>query len=92
MVPQQQQQMYALHPYYPLEIVVPGYVANETPLPILAAAFAGLLGSVIGAALLLSRRSRANGNMNRLEVGEHALICWFVLCMLMPAGSNNRYL
>ncbi|KAK9414171.1 putative Emopamil binding protein-domain-containing protein [Seiridium unicorne] len=63
------------HPYYPLDVEIPHYVANTTPVPVLLAALAGMLGSVLLATSTLALRF--NPGLTR---GELVVFCWFVLC------------
>jgi cholestenol Delta-isomerase len=65
----------ASHPYYPLGIDIPHYVANDTPVPILLASLAGMLGSVLLAARTLALRFNPG-----LTMGQLLVVCWFVLC------------
>ncbi|KAI0392181.1 Emopamil-binding protein [Xylariaceae sp. FL0594] len=61
------------HPYYPPDAIIPGYAANETPLPVLLAAFGGTLGfAVLGAAFVVARNNKCGGS-------ALALFCWFFM-------------
>ena len=66
-----------LHPYYPEDVVLPGYAPNEAPVPVLIAALAGMLGFA-----LLGASAAARWLLNpRLAGTQLAVFCWFVLCM-----------
>ncbi|KAI1879627.1 hypothetical protein JX265_002581 [Neoarthrinium moseri] len=63
------------HPYYPLGVEIPHYVANTAPVPVLMISLGGMLGGVLLAACVLARRW--NPNLTRAQL---AVLCWFVLC------------
>ncbi|KAH8205778.1 hypothetical protein TruAng_000054 [Truncatella angustata] len=62
------------HPYYPLGVEIPHYVVNTTPVPVLLAALAGMLGSVLLATNRLALRF--NPDLSRTQL---AVFGWFVL-------------
>ncbi|KAJ9150792.1 3-beta-hydroxysteroid-Delta(8), Delta(7)-isomerase 2 [Pleurostoma richardsiae] len=65
----------AHHPYYPLDAVVPGYVANSISTPALIASFAA------GCTVILSSACRLVQKKNpSLPRGEVAAALWFILC------------
>lgn len=75
-------QVQATHPYYPLSVAIPGYVANSTPVWRLLPAFGGMIAAV----LFLSDRLAVAG-MERAGVGRSGLrpidrfaVWWFALC------------
>ncbi|KXJ97503.1 Emopamil binding protein-domain-containing protein [Microdochium bolleyi] len=63
------------HPYFPESITIPGYVENETSLPMLLASFAGMLGSAILAGNVLALKVNP-----RLTASSLAVVSWFVTC------------
>lgn len=64
-----------LHPYYPLGVDVPGYVANSLPTLSLLACFATGCTAILSLTYLLIRRMKLS-----LSNGEVATTMWFVLC------------
>jgi cholestenol Delta-isomerase len=65
----------AAHPYYPLEVEIASYLANEWSVPVLIGAFAGACVTVLLLTLLVVNRVHPN-----LRVSEKAKIWWFILC------------
>jgi cholestenol Delta-isomerase len=63
------------HPYYPLEVEIASYLANEWSVPVLLGAFAGVCATVLLATLLTVNKVHPN-----LRGPEKAAIWWFVLC------------
>jgi cholestenol delta-isomerase len=63
------------HPYYPLEVEIASYLANEWSVPVLLGAFAGVCSAVLLATLLTVNKVHPN-----LKGSEKAAIWWFVLC------------
>ncbi|KAI2630877.1 EBP-domain-containing protein [Hypoxylon sp. NC1633] len=62
------------HPYYPLGVTIPAYAPNETPVPVLLAALAGMLGfALLGASAVALK---ANPTLTKSNI---ALLCWFVM-------------
>ncbi|KAI0180369.1 EBP-domain-containing protein [Hypoxylon sp. FL1284] len=62
------------HPYYPLGVAIPGYEPNQTPVPVLMASFAGMLGfALLGASAIALK---ANPKLSKSNL---AVFCWFVL-------------
>ncbi|KAI1335109.1 EBP-domain-containing protein [Xylariaceae sp. FL0016] len=63
----------AAHPYYPLDVTVPFYEANEAPVPMLLASLAGMLGCALLITALVA--CRVNPNMSWSSL---AVFCWFI--------------
>jgi cholestenol delta-isomerase len=63
------------HPYYPLEVEIASYLANEWSVPVLLGTFAGVCSTVLLATLLIVNKVHPN-----LKGTEKAAIWWFVLC------------
>ncbi|KAH7041090.1 Emopamil binding protein-domain-containing protein [Microdochium trichocladiopsis] len=63
------------HPYFPQDLVLSGYVENETPLHVLLASFAGMLGCTILATGVLARKVNP-----QLTASSLAVVSWFVMC------------
>src|ERR1700761_6579616 len=64
-----------LHPYYPTEIEIVGYLANTMSVPMLLASFAGGCAVIFSITYLIVKRVRPSTSN-----GELATILWFVLC------------
>ncbi|RYO81336.1 hypothetical protein DL766_004487 [Monosporascus sp. MC13-8B] len=64
-----------IHPYYPLGVAIPDYVANTLSTPTIIAIFATACSVALLPAFFLIRRARPN-----LSSGELATALWFVLC------------
>jgi cholestenol Delta-isomerase len=62
------------HPYYPLGVSIPAYAANDTPVPVLLAAFGGTLGFTILGAAFVARKYNPG-----LSGSGLALFCWFLM-------------
>ncbi|KAL2752752.1 hypothetical protein ACRALDRAFT_1077888 [Sodiomyces alcalophilus JCM 7366] len=67
------QQSQQQHPYYPIDVPMPHFRANETDLPIVLAAFGGIVGAVVVGAAWVASRATVKG-LDRFAV------CWFALC------------
>ncbi|KAI5459945.1 PrpF protein-domain-containing protein [Mariannaea sp. PMI_226] len=63
------------HPYYPLNVHIPGYVPNETPVIQLLPVFGIMIGSVIGLALRQTSRARVS-----LRPIDRFAAAWFAMC------------
>jgi cholestenol Delta-isomerase len=63
------------HPYYPLEVEIASYLANEWSVPVLLGTFAGVCSAVLITTLLIVNKVHPN-----LKGTEKAAIWWFVLC------------
>jgi cholestenol delta-isomerase len=66
------------HPYYPLEVEIVSYLANEWSVPVLLGIFAGVCATIFIATLVLVNRVHPN-----LPATEKAAIWWFILCMFV---------
>lgn len=64
------------HPYYPIEVEIASYLANEWSVPVLLAAFSGVWATVLLTAHVVVDRFHPN-----LPTIEKITIWWFVLCM-----------
>ena len=64
----------AVHPFYPIEANIVGYLANEWSVPTLLGIFAGGWVVILGATLAMVRRHNP-----ALPGREKAAILWFVL-------------
>ena len=73
-----------LHPYYPLEVEIVGYLANEYDVPTLLASFAG--GCVLIFAVTLAIVTRLHSG---LRGADKATILWFTLCETPCLPSSN---
>jgi len=72
-----------LHPYYPLEIEIAGYLANDYSVPQLLAIFGA------GCAVILTfTHFVAKARNPSLPKGEIVRIMWFVLCMCFKSEEN----
>ncbi len=65
----------ASHPYYPPDLVLPGFMPNEIPVPILIASFAGASGLVVWITSVLARTIRP-----RIDKTDLLTAMWFMLC------------
>ncbi|KAK4106433.1 Emopamil-binding protein [Parathielavia hyrcaniae] len=63
------------HPYFPRDVVVPGYAANTAPLLFILTSFGGIIG-----ALLFGCVTFATWYSTALKRGEQLTIAWFSLC------------
>ncbi len=75
------------HPYYPLEVEIASYLANEWSVPVLLGTFAGVCSAVLLTTLLIVNKVHPN-----LKGSEKAAIWWFVLCEsveLMPERPHT---
>ncbi|ROT35928.1 hypothetical protein SODALDRAFT_54514 [Sodiomyces alkalinus F11] len=66
------QQSQPQHPYYPIDVPISHFRANETDLPLVLAAFGGIVGVVVIGAAWIARRTKVRG-LDRFAV------CWFAL-------------
>jgi cholestenol delta-isomerase len=64
-----------LHPYYPLEVEIIGYLANDWHFLTLIAIFAGVCVVVFGITYVVAHW--VNPKVGRGELG---IVMWFVLC------------
>jgi cholestenol Delta-isomerase len=65
-----------IHPYYPLEAEIVGYLANEWDTLELCGMFAGGCTVIFAITYLVVKRLRPS-----VSVGDLATVMWFVLCM-----------
>lgn len=70
------------HPYYPIEVEIASYLANEWSVPVLLAAFGSVCAAVLLAAQIVVDKLHPN-----LRTAEKATIWWFVLC-IAPSPST----
>ncbi|KAF4301584.1 ebp domain-containing protein [Botryosphaeria dothidea] len=63
------------HPYYPLDLELPGYTDNTLALTTLLSGFSAGIALVLGAARVLSRMYRPS-----ISSADQFLVLWFVLC------------
>jgi len=65
----------ARHPYYPPDLVLPGFMPNEIAVPILITSFAGAAGLVFWITSVLARTVRPSISRTDLLTAM-----WFMLC------------
>lgn len=65
----------ATHPYYPLDLELPGYSENTIGLTTLLLGFSTGASLILGTALVFSRRYRTS-----ISGLDQFLVLWFVLC------------
>jgi cholestenol delta-isomerase len=68
------------HPYYPIEVEIASYLANEWSVPVLLAAFGGVCATVLLIAQIVVDKLHPN-----LRTSEKITIWWFILCMCPPS-------
>jgi cholestenol delta-isomerase len=73
------------HPYYPLEVEITSYLANEWSVPTLLGLFAGLW-----AVILLVTSQVVSRVHKHLPLTEKAAIWWFVLCKYYLASIDRK--
>jgi len=64
-----------IHPYYPLDVEIVGYLANQWPVPTLLGVFFGGLGVIFYSTHVLVKRQNPH-----MPKGELLTVMWFVLC------------
>jgi cholestenol delta-isomerase len=74
------------HPYYPLEVEIASYLANEWSVPVLLGAFGGVCGAILLATLFIVNKVHPN-----LRTADKAAIWWFVLCKVPQFNSDTSY-
>jgi hypothetical protein len=67
------------HPYFPLDLELPLYVANEWELVRILACFVIALGTLLAFTIVATKAVNP-----RLTRRNRATVWWFVLCMLPP--------
>lgn len=65
----------SIHPYYPVNAVIDGYVVNSLPTVALVSSFALGCAIILSSTYMLVRQSRPN-----LQRGDMAALLWFTLC------------
>lgn len=63
------------HHYYPLEVEIANYLANEWSVPVLLGIFAAVCASIVIGTVVIIDKTHPN-----LPKGEKAAIWWFVIC------------
>ncbi|KAI9738110.1 MAG: hypothetical protein M1818_005538 [Claussenomyces sp. TS43310] len=63
------------HPYYPLEVEIASYLANEWSVPVLLSIFSSLCATILAVTLAIVRKVHPD-----LHDADKAAIWWFVLC------------
>jgi cholestenol delta-isomerase len=63
------------HPYYPPDLVLPGFMPNKTTVPILITSFAGAVGFVFWITSVLARTVQPG-----ISRGKLLTAMWFMLC------------
>ena len=63
------------HPYYPLQVEIASYLANEWSVPVLLGVFAALCATIFFGTMSIVNRVHPN-----LPAGEKAAIWWLILC------------
>lgn len=73
------------HPYYPLELVLPAYVPNESDLATIAGIFSMMLGCILSVTWALATRFRRG-----LSTGDKLVMLWFVLCKYQKKRARKE--
>lgn len=86
-----------LHPYHPLGVAIPGYVANEMATITILAYFAVGCSLILGATAVVVHkyavpRYTAKGRGAGISTGEVATAMWFVLCGFIHIGMEGEFL
>lgn len=68
------------HPYYPVDVPIPQFRANETDLIVVLASFGGIAGAVVVSSWIAAGRGATKTALDRFAV------CWFALCKLSRAS------
>ena len=74
------------HPYYPLEVEIASYLANEWSVPVLLGVFAGGCATVLIVTLIIVNKIHPN-----LKDTEKAAIWWLVLCESSESRSEHPF-
>lgn len=74
-----------LHPYYPLGVTIPGFVAKELTAPQILTIFATTCLAILGPTRLYIRRVRPD-----LPASEIFTVMWFVLCACIHLGLEGK--
>ncbi|KAF7542583.1 hypothetical protein G7Z17_g11455 [Cylindrodendrum hubeiense] len=75
------------HPYYPLNVQIPGYAPNETSVIQLLPVFGGIIAAVVGSVLLQAAKSRSP-----LRPIDHFAAAWFAMCGFLHIAFEGYYL
>ncbi|KAL8416110.1 hypothetical protein RB596_006603 [Gaeumannomyces avenae] len=78
--------MSSAHPYSPVGVEIPGYVANTLTTPVIFAIFASTLSAVLLPAAYRIRRARPD-----LPASEMATAIWFVACAVIHFFLEGYY-
>lgn len=73
------------HPYYPLEVEITGYLANEWSVPALLGAFASGCAVIFGLTYLIIKRVQP-----RMPIHEVFTVMWFVLSKPSHTRSHQN--
>lgn len=73
-----------LHPYHPLGVAIPGYMANDMATVEILAYFIVTCSVILGSTLVIVSRARAN-----ITTREIATAMWFVLCGFIHIGMEG---
>ncbi|KAM0349387.1 hypothetical protein ACHAPU_003796 [Fusarium lateritium] len=65
----------SIHPYFPSDAVIPGYVANVTGVVELIASFGAVVGAVVGAAIVFTKNTQRS-----IRPIDRFAVAWFALC------------
>ena len=68
------------HHYYPLEVEIANYLANEWSVPVLLGIFAAVCAAIVFGTVVVIDKTHPN-----LPKGEKAAIWWFVICVSLPS-------
>jgi hypothetical protein len=71
------------HHYYPLEVEIANYLANEWSVPVLLGIFAAVCASIVIGTVVVVDRAHPN-----LPKVEKAAIWWFVICEFCSAFAG----
>ena len=77
--------IHAVHPFYPSEVEIVGYLANQWSVPILLGIFAGGTLSILSVTLAFVKRFNKN-----VQSSDQAAILWFVLCKWRRINCAER--
>ena len=82
-----------LHPYHPLGVAIPGYVANEMATITILAYFAVGCTLILGTTAIVVRKyavPRYTEGRASISNGEVATAMWFVLCGFIHIGMEGK--
>ncbi|KAH7160003.1 Emopamil binding protein-domain-containing protein [Dactylonectria estremocensis] len=75
------------HPYYPLNMQIPGFVPNDTSVVRLLPVFGGVIAAVVGSVLVQTAKSKVP-----LRRVDHFAAAWFALCGFLHVAFEGYYL